>query len=258
MKTIVKYALSWFVIFTIFWLAQPCRGYAQQSDRLTAIALGQMKGDKIHEVVGSAFRLTYHLQADQPSILFSITGAGKEKLYETQLDGKSGHHEEVIELAGPLSNSQPHTVYFVNWKSGATTQRARIKFNAIPNTPLPSASVAYKPIQVDCDPFVTSVVEFTGSASGGTPPYQGTWYVSDGPSIKDLKFAPKPFTLSTSFDESYISVERSLDYYLTLLIEDNCKKISKSVYKVKCDERGGEVIIELQPIGPDEIGGDYK
>lgn len=232
--------------------------YAQQAKELPTISLGMLKEDNIHEVQGSAFLLSYNLNTEGEPIHFILTGRNNERVFDTWLNGTVGRHEEEINLEGRLSANNANAIYFAEWSSKAKKYEARLQFNPIPNTPLPIAAVSYKPIKIDCDPFMPSVVEYTGTASGGTPPYKGNWYISESPSIKDLKYAPKSFELKTTSDESFISVESSLGYYITLLIEDNCKKISKRVYKVNCDERDGKVIIELQPLQPEDIGGDYR
>jgi len=117
----------------------------------------------------------------------------------------------------------------------------------------PDIDLVVNPISLDCDAIAKNLVEFYGEIKGGKAPYKVDWFVLND-ARTDFLYQPKEERILQAGTTAYIQVDRDLDYYVLLYVQDACGSIKKKMVHMTCEERKKKInTIFLEPMNDELI-----
>lgn len=194
-------------------------------------------GVDIHSVYDKNLNIEYHdIYGKWKGILLQIYDQKQKMAGQYQLDkafGKNHYQLKVEELAeaevykGAVSDEsgREHMFYF--------------KVEPLVKRKGPALNIVSLPINFSCKPGSPKIIDYYGEISGGIPPYEVNWYVTNKEKT-DLLYKPVQSIIKEGIT-SLVTVDSSPPYYVVFHVKDFCGGESEKTLQVECDEREKQI-----------------
>jgi hypothetical protein len=237
-----------------------------QSDMLNAsdssclyIPLNEATSLEINRIAQSRLCLSFEDKyGEKPQFDIRILDWQNREVARKTLDKYFGLNLYSLNLKTLLGDTFQEEVLFNLVSANDMGQELSFYFMAIapdPDLDKPNVEIIAEEIEVYCEELRVSEVNYYAAISGGSPPYELTWFVFKGTTPETLIYQPKKVVLQDVADIPFTRVSAALDYYVAVHIRDGCGAERDKVVHVICDNVAGKLNLIFEPINLDQFKG---